>query len=156
MASSVLKARDSIASVLRRYLAVVVGSTAMAIVSGILVTVLDDSTCLRRLDPSLKAQMSGWSLAALATVAVFSNVMMVCGRHWAGIVLAGYFVMCLMLVVPTLQYHPHTLAYSMGIVCPLCGLLLLNTERHREMRQTLLELRVQRNGGGDRAADQSV
>ncbi|CRM22274.1 hypothetical protein [Pseudomonas sp. 31 R 17] len=156
MASSVLRASDSVARVLRRNLPVLLGTTAMAILSGLLVTVLDDATYLRRFDPSLKAQMSGWSLVALATVAVFSNVMMVCGRHWAGVVLAGYFAMCLMLVVPTLQYHPHTLAYSLGVVCPLCGLLLLNSERHREMRHSLFKLRVQRHGGGDRRADRSV
>ncbi|AZE83558.1 hypothetical protein C4J98_2145 [Pseudomonas orientalis] len=146
MASSVLKANDSIASVLRRYLPVLIGTTVMAILSGILVTVLDDSTYLRRFDPSLKAQMSGWSLSALTAVLVFSSVMMVRGRHWASVVLAGYFALCLMLVVPSIQYHPHTLAYSLGVVCPLCGLLLLNTERHREMRHTLFELRVRRCG----------
>ncbi|AZE94333.1 hypothetical protein C4J96_2215 [Pseudomonas orientalis] len=145
MASSVLKANDSIASVLRRYLPVLIGTTVTAILSGILVTVLDDSTYLRRFDPSLKAQMSGWSLIALAAVLVFSSVMMVRGRHWASVVLAGYFALCLMLVVPSIQYHPHTLAYSLGVVCPLCGLLLLNTERHREMRHTLFELRVRRH-----------
>ncbi|KRP67064.1 hypothetical protein TU82_05045 [Pseudomonas orientalis] len=141
-----MKANDSIASVLRRYLPVLIGTTVMAILSGILVTVLDDSTYLRRFDPSLKAQMSGWSLITLAAVLVFSSVMMVRGRHWASIVLAGYFALCLMLVVPSIQYHPHSLAYSLGVVCPLCGLLLLNTERHREMRQKLFELRVQRCG----------
>lgn len=71
---------------------------------------------------------------------------MVCGRYWASVVLAGYFALCLMLVVPTIEYHPHTLVYSLGVVCPLCGMLVLNTERHREMCQKLFELRVQRCG----------
>lgn len=146
MASSVLKASESVVSVLRDYLPVLIGTTVMAILSGTLVTVLDDSTYLRRFDPLLKEQMSAWSLAALAAVLVFASVMMVCGRYWASVVLTGYFALCLMLVVPTIEYHPHTLVYSLGVVCPLCGMLLLNTERHREMRQKLFELRVQRCG----------
>ena len=32
-------------------------------------------------------------------------------------------------------------AYVMGLLFPLAGLLLLNSQRHREMRQKLVELR---------------
>ncbi|WP_300628072.1 hypothetical protein [Pseudomonas sp.] len=145
MTSSGLKASDSIAGVLRRHLPVLIGTALMAIFSGAMVVVLDDPAYLRRFDASLVEQISACILLGLAAVLVFSAAMMLRGRHWAAILLAGYFAVCLMLVIPTIRHHPHTLAYALGVVCPLCGLLLLNTERHREMRQQLSERRAQRH-----------
>ncbi len=73
----------------------------------------------------------------------FSSVTFQCS--WAASLLMGYFAFCLMLVISTIQSRPHTVAFSRGVVFPLLGLLLLNTDRHREMRQKLFEIRILRN-----------
>ena len=55
--------------------------------------------------------------------------------------MAGYLVCCLLFVLPMIQYGLNTLVYGSAVLFPLLGLLLLNSKRHREMRQRLLEIR---------------
>jgi hypothetical protein len=135
---------DSVARFLTRYFPVFMGTIFMAIFSGAMVTVLINATYLRRLEPSLQTEVSGWALLSLTAFLVFGNFMIARGRRWAAGFMVGYFAFCLMLVIPTIQFSPHTLAYALGIASPLLGLLLLNTPRHREMRQKLSEIRAQR------------
>ncbi|KAA8562458.1 MULTISPECIES: hypothetical protein, partial [unclassified Pseudomonas] len=130
---------------LRRNFPVFMSTIFMAIFSTAMVTVLVDDHYLRKLEPSLRTELMGWGLLSLTFFFGFSNFMIVRGFNWAVGLLAGYFAFCLMLVIPTIQYRPHTVAFSLGVVFPLLGLLLLNTERHREMRQKLFEIRIQRN-----------
>lgn len=136
---------DSLISFLTRYFPVFMGTIFMAIFSTAMLTVVVEESYLRRLDPSLRAELSGWGLLSLTVFFGFVNFMIARGRRWAAGLLAGYFAFCLLLVLPAIQYGPHTLAYSLGIAFPLLGLLLLNTHRHREMRQKLFEVRIQRN-----------
>lgn len=136
---------ESVAGFLIRYFPVFMGTIFMGIFGGAMVTVLLDATYLRSLEPSLQAEVSGWSLLSMIAVLVFANIMIARGRTWAASLLMGYFAFSLMLVIPTIQYRPHTVALSLGIAFPLLGLLLLNTHRHREMRQKLFEIRIQRN-----------
>lgn len=136
---------ESVASFLRRYFPVFMGTIFMAILSTAMVTVLVDENYLRSLDQPLRTELSGWGLLSLTAFFGLSNFMIVRGRRWATGLLVGYFAFCLMLVLPTIQYRPHTVAFSLGVAFPLLGLLLLNTERHREMRRKLIEIRIQRN-----------
>lgn len=55
------------------------------------------------------------------------------GRSWATSLLMGYFAFCLMLVVSTIQSR----FPSWGYFCSILS--------HREMRQKLFEIRIQRN-----------
>lgn len=57
---------------------------------------------------------------------------------WA---IAAFYVVCFLVVLPTYSYRPHMAAYVIGLLFPLLGLLLLNSQRHREMRRQLLEIR---------------
>ncbi len=136
---------ESVARFLGRYFPVFMGTIFMAILSTAMVTVLVDENYLRGLDQPLRTELSGWGLLSLTAFFGLSNFMIVRGRRWATGLLVGYFAFCLMLVLPTIQYRPHTVAFSLGVAFPLLGLLLLNTERHREMRRKLIEIRIQRN-----------
>ena len=63
------------------------------------------------------------------------------GYPWATKLVAGYLGACLLFALPMIQYDLHTLVYGSAVLFPLLGLLLLNSKRHREMRQKLLEIR---------------
>ncbi|WP_338477492.1 hypothetical protein VRB67_12890 [Pseudomonas trivialis] len=135
---------DSTASALIRYLPVFVSTLFMAVLSGASVIMLNEAVYLCKLEPVLKTEMHGWGLLSLTIALLFLNLMIARGRNWASSWLACYFVVCLMLVVPTLNDRPHSLAFFLGIVFPLLGLLMLNTDLYREMRHKCLEMRIQR------------
>jgi len=55
--------------------------------------------------------------------------------------LAALLAFCVVAVLPTVDFGPHPLSYGLSLLFPLLGLLLLNSKRHREMRQKLVEVR---------------
>lgn len=128
-------------SFLARYFPVFMGTIFMAIFSGAGAVSLAGVTYLRGVDLSLKADYSVLAILVLVAVLVVGNVMIARGYPWAARLVAGYLLGCLLCVVPMIQYHPHMLVYCSTVVFPLLGLLLLNSKRHREMRQKLLEVR---------------
>lgn len=78
---------------------------------------------------------------ALTLVVVHCNFMIARGRPqwvWPLAVLLG---LCFLGVLPAIRDQQHPLIYSLSLLFPLLGLLLLNSKRHREMRQRLLEIR---------------
>ena len=83
--------------------------------------------------------MSAGALLILLTVQ--SNFMILRGRPSWVWVMVGIYVACLLFVVPMLLYQPHKFLYGLALLFPFLGLLLLNSKRHREMRQKLLEIR---------------
>lgn len=80
----------------------------------------------------------------LGFVVAHCNFMIIRGRpQWVrGLVLV--FALCLLGVLPTITSHPHRVIYALALFAPLLGLLLLNSRRHREMRERLVEIRKQR------------
>ncbi|AVE06850.1 hypothetical protein [Pseudomonas palleroniana] len=129
------------AAFLRRYFPVFMGTIFMAIFSGSSAVSMAGVTYWRDADPALKSSYSGLLILLLVVVIVFSNVMIARGRTWATGLVAVYLGGCLLFVLPMIQYHLHALAYGSGVFFPLMGLLLLNSKRHREMRQKLVEVR---------------
>ncbi|PRA30732.1 hypothetical protein [Pseudomonas poae] len=78
---------------------------------------------------------------ALTLVIVHCNFMIARGRpHWAR-ALVGLLGLCFLSMLPTLSEQPNKVMYALSLLLPLLGLLLLNSKRHREMRQKLLEVR---------------
>ena len=96
------------------------------------------SACVRALEIIIVACL------ALMAVLVFGNLMVARGRPWATGLVAGYLGCCLLFVLPMIQYPIPKLVYGSAVLFPLLGLLLLNSQRHREMRQKLLEVRYLR------------
>ncbi|WP_339491647.1 hypothetical protein [Pseudomonas rhizophila] len=93
------------------------------------------------------ADSTKWSFLggiALTVVIVHCNFMIARGRpHWVW-PLAVVLGLCFLCVLPTIAYRPNKLIYSLSLLFPLLALLLLNSKRHREMRQKLLEVRYLR------------
>ena len=117
------------------------GTVLMAIFSGSAAVSIAGVTYLRGVDPALKSSYSGAAILVLVAVLVFGNVMIARGYPWATRLVAGYLVCCLLFVLPMIQYGINTLVYGSAVLFPLLGLLLLNSKRHREMREKLLEVR---------------
>lgn len=128
-------------SFLARYFPVFMGTIFMAIFSGAVAVSTAGVTYLREVEPALKSSYSGAAILVLVAVLVFGNVMIARGYPWAARLVAGYLVCCLLFVLPMIQYGLNTLVYGSAVLFPLLGLLLLNSKRHREMRQRLLEIR---------------
>ena len=117
------------------------GTVLMAIFSGSAAVSIAGVTYLRGVDPALKSSYSGAAILVLVAVLVFGNVMIARGYPWATRLVAGYLVCCLLFVLPMIQYGINTVVYGSAVLFPLLGLLLLNSKRHREMREKLLEVR---------------
>ena len=128
-------------SFLARYFPVFMGTIFMAIFSGSVAISTAGVTYLRGVDPQLKSSYSGAAILILVAVLVLGNVMIARGYPWATRLMAGYLGACLLFVLPMIQYDLNRLVYGSAVLFPLLGLLLLNSNRHREMRQRLLEIR---------------
>lgn len=136
-----MKGFPNMGSFLARYFPVFMGTIFMAIFAGASAVSLAGVTYFRGVDPSLKSDYSGLAILLLVAVLVFGNVMVARGRPWATGLVAGYLGCCLLFVLPMIQYPIPKLVYGSAVLFPLLGLLLLNSKRHREMRNKLLEVR---------------
>ncbi|MBC3348160.1 hypothetical protein HU811_16110 [Pseudomonas sp. SWRI196] len=94
-------------------------------------------------DPE-RAKYSFLVALILSLLLALSHFVMIRGRSWGVRAIVVFYLACLFTVLPTYGYKPHPVAYVTGLLFPLLGLLLLNSKRHREMRQKLLELREER------------
>ena len=54
------------------------------------------------------------------------------------------FTLCLCMALPAIEFRPGNILYGLGLLFPLIGLLILNSNRHREMRKTLVIVRRKR------------
>lgn len=75
---------------------------------------------------------------------VQTNVFILFGRRKWAAVMAAYFVICLILVLFSFAPDESKVLISISVLWPLLGLLLLNSRRHREMRDYHVWLRGQR------------
>ena len=83
-----------------------------------------------------------WFVVVLAGLFVTnSNFLVVRGYAWAVWGMVGFFVVCLLVALPTLAYGPHWFIYSECLFWPLLGLLLINSKGYRLMVAKLVEVR---------------
>ena len=87
------------------------------------------------------ATLSWFVVIFAALFVVNSNFLVVRGHAWAVRGMVGFFVVCLLVVLPTLQFHPHWFIYSESLFWPLLGLLLINSKGYRAMVTKLVEVR---------------
>ncbi len=90
------------------------------------------------------ALLGGGTLVGL--IVFLAHFIMVRGRLAAMWVIVAVLLGCLCTGVPSYLYQPPLGVYAVAVLSPLVGLLLLNSRRHREMRQHWLMLRRQREG----------
>ncbi|ULT70214.1 MULTISPECIES: hypothetical protein [unclassified Pseudomonas] len=129
---------------LARYFPIFMLTVLLGCFSASLLLSLCGTTYWRGMAPAQRDDYLLLGLLLLIPLLVLSNLLIVRGVAWAVWLLAGYFLACLLLVVPMIQYRPHQGVYLFAMLVPLLGLLLLNSRRHREMRERLLEIRHQR------------
>lgn len=58
--------------------------------------------------------------------------------------IAFLFVTCLCAALPIIEYRPIKVLYCLALLAPLIGLLVLNSNRHREMRKIMVIVRNKR------------
>lgn len=88
---------------------------------------------------------SYFSALGLTLLASHCNFMIARGYQgwvWIPVVLM---ILCLLGVLPTIDYRPHKVFYVLSILFPLLALLLLNSKRHREVRSEWVKLRQKRH-----------
>ncbi|WP_223470943.1 MULTISPECIES: hypothetical protein [unclassified Pseudomonas] len=82
--------------------------------------------------------------AAVTLLVAHGNLMVLWGRpRWVWL-LVGVFVSCLVFVLPMVGYAPHRALYAMAVLFPVLGLLLLQSQRQRDMRDKLVAIRRKR------------
>lgn len=90
--------------------------------------------------------LRNWFFSGLAISVVFSiaQVQVLYGRrHWVWINVAIY-LLCLLISLATIFWLPNTYISSMALAAPLTGLLILNSNRCRELRHKMVEIRQKR------------
>lgn len=56
----------------------------------------------------------------------------------------GIYLACLVISLPTISYRPNLYLYAITLFAPLLGLLILNSNRCRELRRKSVEIRHKR------------
>ncbi|MBK5002279.1 hypothetical protein IAE37_004555 [Pseudomonas sp. S31] len=95
------------------------------------------ATYLRSPDRSLSVM----ALAVAAAVSAASHIAMVRGYAWGVRGVIGILVVALLAALPSYGYRPHMGAYVSVLVFALLALLVINTQRYRDMRVQLVSYR---------------
>lgn len=73
-----------------------------------------------------------------------ANLLVVRGRPWGVWLIVALMLVCILTVVLASGYRVHRIMYFLGLFFPLVALLLLNTRRHRAMREIMVKVRAER------------
>ncbi|MCJ8206223.1 hypothetical protein [Pseudomonas sp. RGM2987] len=136
--------RPSIRSFLFKYFPVFIGAIMASVFALVFAVPLFFDSYFRDLSLADDAKWSFLSGVALTLVIVHCNFMIARGRPRWVLLLSMVLGLCFLCVLPTIEYRPNRLIYSLSLLFPLLALLLLNSKRHREMRRKLVKIRHQR------------
>jgi len=92
------------------------------------------------------SSLRNWFFGGVAMSVVFSvaQLEVLYGRiHWVWVNVAIYLA-CLLVALPSIAYRPNAYLYSLCLLSPLIGLLILNSNRCRELRHKMVEIRHKR------------
>ncbi|MCP8635927.1 hypothetical protein PUR31_20675 [Pseudomonas mosselii] len=84
------------------------------------------------------------SLFLMLAVFMLAHGAVVRGRAWGTWLVAGMCLASLVIALPTFGYRPNMFIYTSSLLAALVALLLLNSNRYREMRVLLTQYRKQR------------
>jgi hypothetical protein len=90
--------------------------------------------------------LRNWFFSGLTIGVVFAiaQIQVLYGHaHWVWINV-GIYCLCFLSSLPAITYTPNIYLYSMALLSPLIGLLILNSNRCRELRHKMVELRHKR------------
>ena len=129
---------------LKRYMPVIAADLLVGCCSIALTAILSMLTYLSDYTVAVATKTAFLSGIVLGVVFALAKYEVLYGRiHWVWLNVAIYLI-CLLLALPTIVYHPNVYIYSLTLLGPLIGLLILNSNRCRELRQKSLELRHKR------------
>lgn len=113
-----------------------------ASLASMLVIVL--TTYLRNVSLSDAALPTYMTVFLLCVFFSLCNILIIRGRPrwvWGAV---WVFILCFLTTLPAIAFQPHRFIYLLGVCAPLLGLFILNTRRHREMRQEYVRIRLWR------------
>ena len=126
---------------LKRFMPVIGGDALAGCFSIALTTILAMLTYLPTHPVEFVAKTCFFSAASLGAIFALAKYEVLYGRiHWVWINVAIY-LLCLLISLPAILWRPNTYLYALALLCPLVGLLILNSNRCRELRQKSVELR---------------
>lgn len=129
---------------LRRFMPVIGADLIAGCFSIGLVMLLVAMTYLSALPINTSTNASFIGGMGVAAVFALAKYEVLYGRiHWVWINVAIY-LLCLLISLPAILWRPNTYLYALALLCPLVGLLILNSNRCRELRQKSVELRHKR------------
>jgi hypothetical protein len=131
----------SIRNFLSKYFPVFMGAIFASIFTLVFAVPLFFESYFRNLPLADNAKYSFFGGIALTLIVVHCNFMVARGRPQWVRPLVVLLALCFLGVLPTIAYEVQPLIYAVTLLFPLLALLLLNSKRHREMRQKLLEVR---------------
>lgn len=73
-----------------------------------------------------------------------ANLLVVRGRPWGVWLVVALMLVCILTVLLGSGYRVPRAMFFLGLFCPLVALLLLNTRRHRAMREVMVKVRAER------------
>ncbi|MDQ0669205.1 hypothetical protein [Pseudomonas sp. W2I6] len=129
---------------LKRYMPVIGGDLLAGCFSIAMAALLVAVSYLSGLQIDVVTKSVFFGALALSVVFSLAKAQVLAGRtHWVWIHI-GVYLICLLISLPAITYRPNTYLYSMALLGPLVGLLILNSNRCREMHQKMLEIRHKR------------
>lgn len=129
----------------RRRYALVIGADLITGCSTIAMTaVLLLLTFLSRLPEDLATKICFLGSIAAGLVLFFSKAQVNYGHIRAVWISVGIYLICLLISLPAIAYRPPLFLYAMSLLSPLTGLLILNSNRCRELRHKMVEIRLKR------------
>ncbi|WP_460949606.1 hypothetical protein AB6N16_19660 [Pseudomonas marginalis] len=129
---------------LKRYMPVIGADMLIACTSLGLTATLTMLTYLSTYPVGFAAKTALFGAAGLGAVFALAKYEVLYGRtYWVWLNVAIYLI-SLLIALPTIAYRPDLYLYSMAILGPLIGLLILNCNRCRELRQKSVEIRHKR------------
>ncbi|SDR31311.1 hypothetical protein SAMN04490186_5003 [Pseudomonas grimontii] len=129
----------------RRRYALVIGADLLAGCFTIAMTaVLLLVTFLSRFPEGLAIKIFFFGSVTMGVVLFFSKIQVTHGRIHLVWISVGIYIICLLISLPAIAYRPPLFLYVMPLLSPLIGLLILNSNRCRELRHKMVEIRRKR------------
>ena len=129
---------------LKRYMPVIAADLLVGCSSIALTAILAMFTYLSACTVDFAAKTIFWGGTGVGAAFAVAKYEVVYGRiHWVWINVAIYLI-CLLVALPSIAYRPDVYLYSMSLLSPLIGLLILNSNRCRELRHKMVEIRHKR------------
>ncbi len=101
-------------------------------------------TVLSKLPEDLAVRIFFFGSVLMGVVLFVSKIQVALGRIHLVWMSVGIYVICLLISMLTLAHRPPVSLYFMSLISPLLGLLILNSNRCRDLRDKMVEIRHKR------------